>query len=163
MRSKSIFAVVIIFWAFLASPQDQFKVSIFINPFKPFLGLLNLGVEWEFANNYSFYASAEFSAFRSSYLDKIKHPNSVGSLGFRRYFSSHNVVDSGFYVGLSSGFIRGIIGDEGKGNDLFLGADTGYRFFLDDTFYLTPRVLLSMPLRSKRVLPGAEVLLGGIL
>ena len=46
---------------------------------------------------------------------------------------------------------------------MFLGWEAGYRFFVDDAACLLPRALLSVPLRTRSIVPGAEVLVGKTL
>ena len=39
----------------------------------------------------------------------------------------------------------------------------GYRVLMGDDVYIAPRALLSIPVRDRTVLPGAEALLGVIM
>jgi hypothetical protein len=143
-----------------ASARDDLRVSVFINPLKPFLGLLNLGVELEVESQYSVWVSAEYAAFRTGYLDSIDHPDVVGTLGVRHYVSPDEPDASSFFVGLTGGFLRRSAPNSRPARDVVLGAEVGYRFLLESDAYVSPRALLSVPVAEKAVLPGAEPLLG---
>ncbi len=164
MRSGFLLLVVLLSVVNPASAYDDIRFSIFINPLKPFLGLFNLGIECQFALQYSLWMSAEYVAFRTRYLEKIDHPDFVGTIGVRYYFLPDEPDASGFFAGLTSGYIkRKSARDAQPTRDVFLGTELGYRFLLGDDVYVSPRVLLSVPMRDKTILPGAEALLGVIL
>ena len=147
-----------------ASAQDDLTFSIFINPLKPFLGLFNLGIECQFVSQYSVWVSAEYVAFRTGYLDKINHPDFVGTLGVRRYFSLDEPDSPGLFAGFTGGYTgRASASEAGQTRDMFLGTELGYRFLMGDDVYIAPRALLSIPVRDRTVLPGAEALLGVIM
>lgn len=164
MRSGFLLLVVLLSVVNPASAYDDIRFSIFINPLKPFLGLFNLGIECQFASQYSLWVSAEYVAFQTGYLERIDHPSFVGTLGVRHYFSLDEPDASGLFAGLTGGYIkRKSAKDARQTSDVFLGTELGYRFLIDNDAYVSPRVLLSFPMRDKTILPGAEALLGVIL
>ncbi len=164
MRSGLLILVVLLSGINPASAQNDLRFSIFINPLKPFLGLFNLGIECQFALQYSLWISAEYVVFRTGYLKRIDHPDFVGTLGVRHYFSPDEPDASGVFAGLTGGYInRKSTKDARQTRDVFLGTELGYRLLMNDDAYVSPRVLLSVPMRDKTILPGAEALLGVIL
>ena len=141
---------------------EDCRVSIFINPLKPFLGLINIGVECQFDPQYSGHLSAEYAVFRPGYLERIKHPDFVWSMGVRHYFSPDEPDASGLFSGALFGQTARWR-EGGKGWEFFIGAELGYRFLLDHSGYISPRGLVSYPLESGKLLPGAEALFGRVL
>ena len=146
----------------LAICCEERRVSVFINPLKPFLGLINIGVEYQFDSQYSVHLSAEYAIFRPGYLERIKHPDFVWSMGVRHYFSKDDPDASGLFSGTLFGQ-TGRWREGKKGWEFFIGAELGYRFLLDNSVYISPRGLVSYPLRSGKLLPGAEALFGKVL
>lgn len=165
MRKKiSVLFILLLFCCLPDFSRGECRVSVFINPLKPFIGLLNIGVECQFESQYSVHLSVEYALFRSGYLDRISHPDFVGSMGFRHYFSLDQPDASGTYSGILCGYTRS--GREEKSTrvwDIFIGTEVGYRFLLDNSGYISPRGLITFPLRSRKILPGAEALFGKIL
>lgn len=141
------------------------RVSVYINPVKPFMGLLNLGVEYQFDPLHSIHISCEYALFRCGWLDRIDHPDFVGGLGLRRYFSREELDTEGWYSGALLGYIwrRGKEGEDAGTGDFFTGAELGYMLPLDSSGYISGRGLVSFPLKSKKILPGAEAVFGKVL
>ena len=138
-------------------------VSIFVNPFKPFVGVFNIGVEYEIDSRYSVLASFEYVFSRSRYLEKIGHPDVVGSVGVRRYFSPCEPNVTGAYAGASFGVVMDMeVEGRGRSHDLFFGGEFGYRVLVGGGGYVTPRGLVSVPGGGRNVLFSMEALLGKI-
>ena len=86
-------------------PAEQVKVSIFFNPFKPFICLFNIGIEYQFHPKYSINLFTEYIGFSTNYLEKIKHPDFIASAGFRYYPVAKELDEPGFYFGISPCYI----------------------------------------------------------
>lgn len=163
MRQEICLAVVaLLICSAPAVHGEECRISIFINPLKPFLGLLNIGVECQFDPQYSLHLSAEYALFRPGYLNRIRHPDFVWSIGLRHYFSPDEPDASGLFSGALFGQ-TGRWREGKKGWEFFIGAELGYRFLMDNNGYISPRGLVSFPLESGKLLPGAEALFGKIL
>ncbi len=154
-------AVAIVLTAPAARSGDA-RVSVFLNPYKYFLGLFNVGVEMRCGAEASICVSAEYAGVRTGYLKRIAHPDLVAQACVRYYPVPGERDLSGPYAGLSTGlfYTRPVEGRSGA-MDLALGAETGYKWRVDESSYLVPRAALNRMVHGRKVLVGAEVL-GGI-
>lgn len=159
-------ALIVLLIALNASPvfsQDRMRVSIFLNPYKWILGLCNVGFELQYNSNCSVCVFAEYAGVRTAYLNKIRHPDLVATVGLRYYPAQGDPDAAGSYAGISSSYFFRKPGEGRKETmDVSFGVEAGYKLSIDDSFYFVPRGLLNYTIRGNRLLPGVEVL-GGML
>jgi len=65
--------------------QNQGTISLYFNPFKLFLGVINIGVEFHLNEHYPMYIASEYALRKTQYLEKIGHPLLVAKIGYK-YF-----------------------------------------------------------------------------
>ncbi|MBD3284859.1 DUF3575 domain-containing protein [candidate division WOR-3 bacterium] len=136
------------------------RLSVGINPLKPFMGLPNIELEYQLIRRFSVHAFTEYWAYNTFLSPDETHPDLVIRTGPRYYFYSpvESANVSGFFAGIPLGYVW----FEGNLHQsaLTLGAELGYKFLLGKRFYALPRGLLTYPLDSDKILPGFEILLG---
>ena len=134
-----------------SEPQSQTTLSLAFNPVKPFIGLINLEIEYRFSNRMAVHIFMEY-LFREA-----DHPDIVISSGPRVY-GSESVNASDIFWGFNLGYLW--FRDESAVSSITAGGEAGYRGVITDQLYLLPRVIITCPLREPQLLPGAEMLIG---
>lgn len=131
--------------------QSQTTLSLAFNPVKPFMGLINLEIEYRFSNRMAVHIFMEYL------VKEADHPDMVISCGPRLY-NSDSVNASDFFWGVNLGYIW--YRNEPAVSSITAGGEAGYRGSIADRSYLLPRAIITCPLRSPKLLPGAEMLVG---
>ncbi len=121
------------------------KLSVSFNPGKPFLGLLNISLEYQISSHLSICIFAEY-LFR-----RLNHPDFVITLGPRYYFSEGKEHVSGFFGGVYLGYTWYKNMSSGNSN-LNLGGELGYKLFFYKSLFMIPRGLVTHPIESSKVL-----------
>ncbi|MFH1609613.1 MAG: hypothetical protein ABID40_03190 [Candidatus Bipolaricaulota bacterium] len=137
----------------VAATEQTNPASIATNPFKFFLGLINVEFELQVLPHVSIHVFAEYL------VGKAEHPDLVIRVGPRYYPFAGETQASRLLLGLNLGYVW----FKGGTGDVTLGAEAGWKAFLNDQVFLLPRALLISPLREGGLLPGFEVLVGATM
>jgi len=138
------------------------RLGIKINPYKPFLGLANIGFEYQLYRHFSVSLFAEYVFAEKLIIGKdIEHPVFVFELSPRYYFSEQEPL-SGFFAAPVTGFtLKRKDSKEAQG--FILGAESGYKFLIGkkSRFFIEPKLILLYNFSAtEKFLPGIEGHLG---
>ncbi len=144
-----------------AMAQDKGTVFVFFNPFKLFLGLVNVGTEYQINPDHSVYLNAEAAIFSTGYTKGINHPDVVITPGYRFYAPIEDKNGSRPFTGVSLSVVYKTP-DEGQltGIHWWIGSELGYRWLPDETTTIAPRGIVNYNLSANRFIFGAEMLAG---
>ncbi len=134
--------------------QSQTTLSLAFNPVKPFIGLINLEIECRFTNRMAVHLFMEYL------VKEVDHPDIVISFGPRLY-NNDGANTSDFFWGVNLGYLW--FRNDSAVSSFTAGGEAGYRGLITDRLYLLPRAFITCPLRSPKLLPGAEMLTGMVL
>jgi hypothetical protein len=156
-----VLALASLFWVNSATAQDKGAVFVFINPYKLFLGLVNIGAEYQINADHSVYMNADFAFFRSEHLKRINHPDIVITPGYRFYVPLDGKNGSRPFTGISASMTYAASNeDRPSALQWGIGSELGYRWFPDETTTIAPRGIVNYNLTAKKFIFGAEVLAG---
>ena len=142
-------------------PVAVHRLSISANPVKFFIGLPNLEIEYQVTAFLTVNAFAEYLVFEYV-LSKAVHPEAVVRLGARWYPFEHTGPEvEGLYVSPFASFAYSSANGESTG--FGLGAEGGFKWIFWQTAFALPRLLLTWPVGTLRLIPGFELLLGTAL
>lgn len=132
--------------------KKERSISIAVNPIKPFIGLINLEIEYQLSSQLSFHIFVEYL------FQEADHPDFVLSIGPRYYFIGSTNV-SGLYNGINLDYL--LSKEDKPENGFAIGGELGHKLFINKTLYILPRGLVTYTIGSSLLLPGFE-LLGGV-
>ena len=119
----------------------------------------NLELEYSVSSGVSIFVFNEVNLFGKRLRQK-GHPDYVFRSGGRYHFLKTTDTRNDLHCGPYIGYAR--LKSSGH-NQLFLGADVGYRYRFSDSFFVFPRTMITYFPGSKKVTPGLECLLGGVI
>lgn len=138
--------------------EHEHKKFIKINPYKPFLGIANLGLEFQLNRQLSFSIFGEYLLRDKLIVGKdVEHPVFVFEVS-PRYYLSENETMTGFFIGPIAGFtLKRKHTKEAQG--LILGIESGYKFILGkkERVFIEPKlIVLHNFSATEKFLPGIE-------
>ncbi|MBU4307966.1 MAG: DUF3575 domain-containing protein [Acidobacteria bacterium] len=128
------------------------------NPYKPFLGIVNIGFEVQINKRLSLSIFGEYLIKDKLIVgENIEHPVVVVEMAPRYYFSNNEIL-SGFFIGTITGFtLKRKNTNEAQG--IILGMESGYKFLIDKKkrFFIEPKLLFLYNFSgTEKILPGIE-------
>lgn len=129
------------------------------NPLKFAMGLINLEYEYVLTEDVTVRIAAEFMIGDKLFFRNVAHPKTFIDLGLRYYLQDIDEGNlKGLFIGSSLGHIY--MHQSGSESSFTVGIENGYRIHIPDHFYLTPKLSLFYPIKSKEILPGVELRIG---
>ncbi len=144
--------------SFAQGVKVTYSHNLSVNPFKKFLGLINLEYEYVVSNDVSVKMSVEYMIGDNLFFQKSDHPKLFADAGIRYYLQDKEVIPEGLFIGGMFG--RTFYHEERTDDSFVTGLENGYRFNVGSDFYLTPKLSGYYHLKQREILPGAELRAG---